>query len=212
MSGNVHFIRNRAKTGTCFLLTKGSLLIIQAPTNITFDRNRVFQSSGLIVALRFSSGNYNICHLHFLTSKNQNSITLNVKNYSHYSGNCFIYSDAFGTECNTTYFTNYIHQSLISIPLFSSPPTALCLCGENMTCLSSFPCKLSFNPGQKFLSLFASDFENKPDSIIVYVDLHYGIHENVSTSTSQILDENKCTSFDTHFSQHIFLKIPILLD
>ena len=207
VSGNVHFIRNRAKTGTCFVLTKGSLLIIQAPTNITFQTNLVFQSSGLIVALGFSSGSYNTCPLQFFTNLKQNSIILNVQNLGYYSGNCFIYSDAF-SECNTTYFTKYIHQSGSvggSVPLFSSPPTALCLCGENMTCLSSFPSKLSFYPGQKFLSLFASDFEHKPVSIIVYVVLHYRtgqrILQRVFTSRSQILDENKCTSFDTHFSQ-----------
>ena len=207
VSGNVHFIRNRAKTGTCFVLTKGSLLIIQAPTNITFQTNLVFQSSGLIVALGFSSGSYNTCPLQFFTNLKRNSIILNVQNLGYYSGNCFIYSDAF-SECNTTYFTKYIHQSGSvggSVPLFSSPPTALCLCGENMTCLSSFPSKLSFYPGQKFLSLFASDFEHKPVSIIVYVVLHYRtgqrILQRVFTSRSQILDENKCTSFDTHFSQ-----------
>ena len=205
VSGDVNFIRNRAKTGTCFLLTKGSLLKIQAPANITFHTNRVFQSSGLIVALGFSSGSYNTCPVQFFTNLKQNSIILNVQNLGNYSGNCLIYSDAF-SKCQKTYFTKYIHQSGISLPLFSSPPTALCLCGENMTCLSSFPPKLSFYPGQTFLSLFASDFENKPVSTKVYVDLHYGtgqrINENgIATSTSQLLDENKCTSFDTHFSQ-----------
>ena len=205
VSGDVHFIRNRAKTGTCFLLTKGSLLKIQAPANITFDRNRVFQSSGLIVALGFSRGSYNTCPFQFWTGKKQNSIVLNVRNLGYYSGNCFIYSDAF-SKCNTTYFTKYIHQSGVSVPLFSSPPTMLCRCAENMTCLSSFPPKLPFYPGQKFLSLFASNFENKPVSTKVYVDLHYGtgqhINENrIAISTSQLLDANKCASFDTHFPQ-----------
>ena len=200
VSGNVHFIRNRAKIGSCFVLTKGSLLIIQAPTNITFLTNRVFQSSGLIVALGFSSGSYNTCPLQFFTNLKQNSIILNVPNLGYYSGNYFIYSDAF-SECNKTYFTKYIHQSGCSAPLFSSPPTALCLCGENMTCLSSFPSTLSFYPGQKYISLFASDFEHKPVSIIVYVVLHRGAGQRIITSSSQILDENKCTSIDTHFSQ-----------
>ena len=205
VSGDVHFIRNRAKTATCFLLTKGSLLKIQAPANITFDRNRVFQSSGLIVGLGYSHGSYNTCPFQFWTGKNQNSIILNVRNSGYYSGNCFIYSDAFN-KCNTTYFTKYIHQSGVSVPLLSSPPTKLCHCGENMTCLSSFPAKLHFYPGQKFLSLFASDFENKPVSTKVYVDLQYNYAQHIdkkmiATSTSQLLDENKCTSFDTHFPQ-----------
>ena len=51
VSGDVDFIRNQAKIGTCFLLMKGSLLIIQAPAHITFYYNLVFQSSGVIVAL-----------------------------------------------------------------------------------------------------------------------------------------------------------------
>ena len=203
VSGDVCFIRNEAKIGTCFLLTKGSLLKIQAPANITFLTNQVFESSGLIVALRFSSGSYNTCPLQFLTSRKQNSITLNVHNDGYYIGNCFIYSDVF-SKCNETYFTKYIHQYGISPPLLSSPPTALCLCGENMTCLSSFPSKLLFYPGQKCLSLFASDFEHKPVSTKVYVDLNHGTVWNVKTlvtSRAELLYEDKCTLLDVNSIQ-----------
>ena len=180
-------------------------MTIQAPSNITFLGNRAFRA-GLIIALAF----YNACPLQFFTSEKQDSITLNVHNSGYYIGNCFIYSDAL-TKCNKTYFTKYIHQSG-NLPLLSSPPTALCLCGENMTCLSSFPSKLSFYPGQKFLSLFASDFEHKPVSTKVYVDLHHrtGQHvdQNVATSTSQLywMKTNALRLI------HIFLKIPLLLD
>ena len=195
VSGDVHFIRNRAKTGTCFLLTKGSVLNIQAPSNITFDRNYVFLSSGLIVLLGFSRGSYNSCPLQFLTSKKQNTITLNVHELEYYIGNCFIYSDAFGTECNKTYFTKYIHRSGNSPRLFSSPPIALCRCENNKTCLSST--NISVYPGQKFPSFSAPNFENKPVFTKVYVYLY------ADYSSMQMLEENKCTSFDaqfTHFS------------
>ena len=73
-----------------------------------------------------------------------------------------------------------------------------------MTCLSSFPGTLPFYPGQKFLSLLALDFENKPVSTKVYMNLHYVQHIDdirIVGSTSKLLDENKCTSFDAHFSQ-----------
>ena len=199
VSGDVHFIRNRAKTGTCFLLTKGSVLNIQAPSNISFDRNQVFLSSGLIVLLGFSRGSYNSSPLHFLTSKKQNSIILNVYENPYYIGNCFIYSDAFGTECNKTYFTKYIHQSGYVPPLLSSPPTALCLCGENMTCLSST--NISVYPGQKFPSIFAPNCENIPVLTNVYLYL-YADNSNFITSSIQLLEENKCTSFDTHFPHY----------
>ena len=200
VSGDVQFLGNQAKIGTCFHLTKGSLLKIQAPANITFLTNQVFESSGLIVALRFSSGSYNTCPLQFLTSRKQNSITLNVHNYI---GNCFIYSDVF-SKCNKTYFTKYIHQYGISPPLLSSPPTALCLCGENMTCLSSFPSKLLFYPGQKCLSLFASDFEHNPVSTKVYVDLYHGTVwdvKNLVASRAELLDKDKCTLLDVNSIQ-----------
>ena len=100
VSGNVHFNRNQANTGVCFLLTKGSLLTIQAPSNITFLDNRAF-TAGLIVALAF----YNTCPFQFFTSKRQKYIALNVHNFGYYIGNCFIYSDAL-SNCNKSYFTN----------------------------------------------------------------------------------------------------------
>ena len=196
VSGDVHFIRNRAKTGTCFLLTKGSVLNIQAPSNILFDRNYVFLSSGLIVLLGFSRGSY---PLQFLTSKKQNSIILNVYEKGYYSGNCFIYSDAFGTECNKTYFTKYIHQSGASLPLLSSPPIALYRCRDNVTCLSST--NISVYPGQKFPSVFALNFENIPVLTTVYVDLYHGTSQRVSSSV-QLLEDGNCTSFDVRFSHY----------
>ena len=197
VSGDVHFIRNRGKTGTCFLLTKGSVLNIQAPSNISFDRNYVFLSSGLIVLLGFSRGSYNSCPLQFLTSKKQNSIILNVHEQGYYIGNCFIYSDAFGTKCNKTYFTKYIHQSGNSSLLLSSPPTALYRC-ENMTRLYST--NISVYPGQKFPSFVAHNFENKSVLTRVYVDLYHGTNQLVSSSV-QLL-EDKCTSFDARFSHY----------
>ena len=198
VSGDVHFIRNRGKTGTCFLLTKGSVLNIQAPSNISFDRNYVFLSSGLIVLLGFSGGSYNSCPLQFLTSKKQNSIILNVYEKGYYSGNCFIYSDAFSTKCNKTYFTKYIHQSGNSSLLLSSPPTALYRC-ESMTRLYST--NISVYPGQKFPSFFALNFENKPVLTRVYVDLYHGTDELVS-SRVQVLEDGNCTSFDACFSHY----------
>ena len=63
------FFGNRIKIGTCFLLTKGSFLKIQAPANITFHRNQVFQSSGKIVAIILSSSSYNSCLLQFFMTK-----------------------------------------------------------------------------------------------------------------------------------------------
>ena len=201
VSGDVQFVRNQAKIGTCFHLMKGSLLKIQAPANVTFNRNRVFQSSGIIVALSFSSGSYNSCPLQFFMTKKQNSIVLNVFESEYYIGNCFIYSDAF-SKCNKTYITKYIHQSGISPPLLSSPPTALCLCGENMTCHPSFVPKISFYPGQKFLSIVAPDFENKPVLIKVYVDQYHGTGQDVGISVrsraEQLGEEDKCTSLDAY--------------
>ena len=203
VSGDVHFIRNEAKIGTCFLLTKGSLLKIQAPANITFDRNHVFQSSGVIVALCLSSGSYNTCPLQFFMTKKQNNIILNVYNFGYYIGNCFIYTDAF-SKCNKTYFTKYIHQSGISPPLLSSPPTALCLCRENIICHPSPIPKISFYPGQKFLSIVAPDFENKPVLIKVYVHQYRGTGWRITDfvrSRAELLDEDKCTLLDVNSSQ-----------
>ena len=204
VSGDVQFIRNQAKIGTCFHLMKGSILKIQAPANITFHTNQVYQSSGLIVAFSFSSGSYNSCPLQFFMTKKQNSIILNVHQLGYYIGNCFIYSDAF-SKCNKTYITKYIHQSGISPPLLSSPPTALCLCGENMTCHPSFVPKISFYPGQKFLSIVAPDFENKPVLIKVYLDQYHGTGEDVTIlvrSRAELLgEEDKCTLLDAHSSQ-----------
>ena len=200
VSGNVHFIRNRANTGACFLLTKGSLLTIQAPSNITFLDNRAFRA-GLIVALAF----YNTCPFQFFTSKRQKNIALNVHNFGYYIGNCFIYSDAL-SKCNKSYFTKYIHRSEISTTLLSSPPAALCLCGENVTCLSST--NITFYPGQKFLPIFAPDFENKPVLTSVYLerrvyhDTDEHENENLVTYMEHILDVNKCTSIEAHLSHH----------
>ena len=195
VSGDVQFIRNRAKTGTCFLLTKGSVLNIQAPSNISFDRNKVFLSSGLIVLLGISRGSYNSCPLQFLTSKKQNSIILNVHELDYDIGNCFIYSDAFGTECNETNFTKYIHQSGNSPRLFSSPPIALCQCENSKACLSST--NIFVYPGQKFPSFSAPNFENKPVFTMVYVYLYADYYIK---SSVQLLEENKCTSFDAHYT------------
>ena len=196
VSGDVHFIGNRANTGTCFLLANGSILTIQAPSNITFLGNRAFRA-GLIVALAF----YNACPLQFFTSEKQDSITLNVHNSGYYIGNCFIYSDAL-TKCNKTYFTKYIHQSG-NLPLLSSPPIALCRCGMNMTCLSST--NITIYPGQTFPPIFAPDFENKPVLTNVYLNLHlYNVNEHHENEhlvqyMEHLLDVNKCDR-EAHFS------------
>ena len=201
VSGNVIFYRNRAKTGTCFFLTKRSLLKIQAPSNITFLRNHLFQSSGLIVATGLASGGYNTCPLQFLTSKVQSNITLNfvLSTYGLYLPKTFMYSDAFN-KCNKTYFTQYIHSSSNLSAILSSPPIILCLCRENMICLSS--ANISFYPGQKFVfPVAALDFQNKSVLTNVHVDLYYKLQtENLKKSLlikkAQLLDENKCTSIE----------------
>ena len=205
VSGDVGFLRNEAKTGACFHLTKGSLLIIQAPSHITFYYNRVFQSSGLIVALDLASGVYKTCPVQFLTDEKQNSIALNVENDPYYTENCFIYSDARSiTKCNKTYFSRFISDSSL---LLSSPPIKLCLCRENRSCVSTANLKYSIYPGQTLvIKLLASDFENQPVLTKVYADLYYRTN-NVSkgytlfTNRAQLLDEhNKCTSIETKIS------------
>ena len=102
--------------------------------------------------------------------------------------NCFIYSDAF-SKCNKTYFTKYIHQSVISPPLFV---------------FLLFHLHFFFYNGQKFRSFFASDFKNKPVLIKVYVD-QYRVTDrdikNLATSRAELLDEDKYTLLDVQSSQ-----------
>ena len=204
VSGDMYFYQNKAKTGACFLLTERSLLIIQAPSNITFDINRVFETSGMIVAIDIIHGSYISCPLQFLVSKMQNNITLNVANPNYFIGNSLIYSDAFN-KCNQTDFTKYIHSSSNVFALLSSPPTALCLCAKNITCLP--PTNIFFYPGQKLqLSVFAPDFQNKPVLIRVYVDVYYTWKNasNVYEYSTQLLDKNICTLIETTFVHFYF--------
>ena len=73
-----------------------------------------------------------------------------------------------------------------------------------MTCHPSFVPKMSFYPGQKFLSIVAPDFQNKPVLIKVYVDLFHGTSWDTFPvrSRAELLDEeDKCTLLDAHSSQ-----------